>query len=415
MKYISNDEFYQPGGPIFIYVGGEWAINEGFVLGGHTYDMAKELNGHLFYTEHRYYGETHPTENLEASNLQYLTLDQALEDLAHFIRFQKTQLENGTDSGVILVGGSYSATMVAWFRQRYPDLANGAWASSAPLLAKLDFSEYKEVVGKAVREVAGQPCYDRIERAFTQIKTALDQSDFASLDEAFNNTCSPLSQASELDIFNLLDTISHALSGKVQSHTGSEITNACAQIMRLDITDDLMAFAKFFGVQESGPCYDYSYERAVRNLNATAWGSDADSSWRQWFFQTCNEFGWYQTLNSTNQPFGEYDYAHLFVNLCNDTYDGLFPQDSVAENIVRTNENNLGMQPTFENVFSTHGSLDPWSSMGLSEAPNPSSPVVVIPGAAHCKDLASISSRDSAEMRAAKEQIQELVKEWLDY
>lgn len=60
-RYISNDEFYQEGGPLFIFVGGEWEISTGYVTGGHFYDLAKEHNGYLFYTEHRYYGKSWPT------------------------------------------------------------------------------------------------------------------------------------------------------------------------------------------------------------------------------------------------------------------------------------------------------------------------------------------------------------------
>lgn len=61
MRYFSNSEHYVPGGPIFIYLGGEWEISYGWVTGGHMYDMAKELNGYIFYTEHRYYGKSYPT------------------------------------------------------------------------------------------------------------------------------------------------------------------------------------------------------------------------------------------------------------------------------------------------------------------------------------------------------------------
>lgn len=57
---MANDEFYQEGGPIFIYVGGEWAISAGSISGGHVYDMAREHNGYLFYTEHRFYGQSRP-------------------------------------------------------------------------------------------------------------------------------------------------------------------------------------------------------------------------------------------------------------------------------------------------------------------------------------------------------------------
>lgn len=61
MRYLSNSDFYRKGGPLFIFVGGEWTATYGWVLGGHMYDMAKEMNGYIFYTEHRYYGQSLPT------------------------------------------------------------------------------------------------------------------------------------------------------------------------------------------------------------------------------------------------------------------------------------------------------------------------------------------------------------------
>lgn len=60
-RYYRNDEFFERGGPIFVYVGGEWTISPGNLLGGHIYDMARELNAQMFYTEHRYYGLSLPT------------------------------------------------------------------------------------------------------------------------------------------------------------------------------------------------------------------------------------------------------------------------------------------------------------------------------------------------------------------
>jgi hypothetical protein len=139
MRYMENDQYFQPGGPIFIYVGGEWTISAGWLQSGHMFDMAKELNGTMYYTEHRYYGQSHPTPNTTTENLRFLNIDQALADLAHFIVQKKSENTDLKDSGVIMVGGSYSATMVSWFRKKYPHLANGAWSSSAPLLAKADF------------------------------------------------------------------------------------------------------------------------------------------------------------------------------------------------------------------------------------------------------------------------------------
>lgn len=61
MRYFSNSEHYVHGGPLFIYLGGEWEISFNRLAGGHMFDMAKEMNGYMFYTEHRYYGKSHPT------------------------------------------------------------------------------------------------------------------------------------------------------------------------------------------------------------------------------------------------------------------------------------------------------------------------------------------------------------------
>lgn len=64
---------------------------------------------------------------------------QALADLAHFIEEMRATLPGASNSKVILAGGSYSATMVTWFKKLYPELATGVWASSGPLFAKVDF------------------------------------------------------------------------------------------------------------------------------------------------------------------------------------------------------------------------------------------------------------------------------------
>jgi len=156
-RYMLNDVFFKSGGPLFIFLGGEWEISAGRITGGHMYDMAREHNGLLAYTEHRYYGESKPLpwvlikknvslnnsyvffSDLSNENIQYLHVKQALADLAHFINTQKAEYEGLKDSKVIIVGGSYSATMVTWFKKVYPDLVAGGWASSAPLIAKVNF------------------------------------------------------------------------------------------------------------------------------------------------------------------------------------------------------------------------------------------------------------------------------------
>ena len=84
-RYFVNDSFYEPGGPIFLMIGGEGPANPIWMVEGSWMDYAKEHKALCFQLEHRFYGESHPTEDLSVKNLVYLTSTQALADLATFI------------------------------------------------------------------------------------------------------------------------------------------------------------------------------------------------------------------------------------------------------------------------------------------------------------------------------------------
>lgn len=149
-------------------------------------------------------------------NLQYLSVDQALADLAHFI--VEIKKEPGKEnSPVVLVGGSYSATMVAWFMQQYPDLAVGAWASSAPLFAKVDFVEYKEIVGAAIREVGGERCHQVLTSAIDQSEAMIEDDRIEEFNKIYK-FCDSFDGNNILDIWSAFGGFSNAWAGIVQYH-----------------------------------------------------------------------------------------------------------------------------------------------------------------------------------------------------
>ena len=69
----------------------------------------------------RFYGDSHPTEDLSVKNLVYLSSEQALADLASFVSSMNEQ-HNLTDAKWISFGGSYPGSLSAWFRLKYPHL-----------------------------------------------------------------------------------------------------------------------------------------------------------------------------------------------------------------------------------------------------------------------------------------------------
>jgi pimeloyl-ACP methyl ester carboxylesterase len=310
------------------FVGGEWTISPGTLRSGHMHDMARALNGALFYTEHRYYGETKPVANLRLENLRWLSIDQALADLAHFIEDIKQNMPIFRDSPVILVGCSYSATMVTWFMQKYPHLAKGAWSLSAPLLAKVDFVEYKEVVSYAIEEVGGAQCANRIKTAFTELEAMYAARNAANFKRLFF-LCTDIDFENKLDVWSLFSDISSTWSGLVQYYDRyyRDIENACEGLMSYDEPTELESYAKWITNRwrlSQTNCYDHTYESFLRDWNGTSWDDwIARSEWRQWLYQTCSEYGWYQSSGSDNILFGSMFPVEYSLQWCYDLYDSL--------------------------------------------------------------------------------------------
>ncbi|KAH8894193.1 hypothetical protein GQ53DRAFT_744933 [Thozetella sp. PMI_491] len=191
-RFFVNDTYYKPGGPVIFFDFGEAGVSDveaaifladwGSYYVSATVKLAKELNGVMIGWEHRYYGYSNPfpvvggvdgSEETDsddsslqdygvpvggAADYKYLTIEQALEDVAYFAHnFNKTQLgvENTVLNGKnatqnlgpyqtpwIWVGGSYPGSRGAWARLRNPDVWYAVWASSAPVQTTPDGSAY---------------------------------------------------------------------------------------------------------------------------------------------------------------------------------------------------------------------------------------------------------------------------------
>lgn len=78
--------------------------------------------------------------NLNTSNLMYLTIEQALADLGTFINtISNDNKQFLLNAKWVVFGGSYSGSLAAWLRMKYPQLVHAAVSSSSPLMAKIDY------------------------------------------------------------------------------------------------------------------------------------------------------------------------------------------------------------------------------------------------------------------------------------
>ncbi|XP_002096319.3 putative serine protease K12H4.7 [Drosophila yakuba] len=349
-------------------------------------------------------GSPFGNESYRPNNLKKLGLHQSFADLAHFIRHQKSNSPEMKDSKVILVGGSYSGSLVAWMTQLYPDLIAASWASSAPLLAKADFFEYMEMVGKSINLSYGHNCSLRIERGFKFLVKLFDGDEIQEL--LYNlNGCKGYRSKNPLDRAAFFNGLGNYFALVVQSYS-AYIPRLCETLMNLG-SDDELAFIEFLKLlysegRRSIDCQDFGYSSMLELFSGD---SDESSETRAWFYQTCNEFGWYTTTksySSASQTFANQVPLGYFNQLCQDAFGAEQTAQQLAQGVEQTNSKfggcGFNQSERYAQVIFTHGELDPWSALGHRKGDQ----AIVLTGYSHVEDLASIQVTDSVEMNLAK-------------
>lgn len=406
MRYLSNGEFFKAGAPMFIFLGGEWEISPGYVITGQMFDMAKKTNGMMYYTEHRYYGDSQPLKDLSSESLKYLSIDQALADVAYFIKDRKANEPGLENSKVVVVGGSYSATMATWMRLKYPSLVDAALSSSAPLLAIEDFYQYYEVVSKNI-EINSPPCLSILQVAMAEITDQISSpAGKAAISTAFN-TCKTVQDTNPHRAY-FFSAITEIFAGLVQYARTGEIKQECDKIIAKQGTS-MEKLGAYVRDQYGGDCMG-DYDDFVEEYSSTEMSFDM---YRQWFYQCCTEFAFWQTTSSSEQVFGPEVTVELYHNICTDLYGKEFTAELTQKGIERTNNMYGGLDIDVTHVMSVHGNVDPWHAIGVLHDINEISPTVVVNGTSHCADLGSISSNDLPELAAAKQRSQDEILRWI--
>ena len=64
------------------------------------------------------------------------------------------------------------------------------------------------------------------------------------------------------------------------------------------------------------------------------------------------------------------------------------------------------------NVVFVHGTFDPWHALGITEDKGPNK-AILIPGTAHCANMYPARDEDPQQLKNARIEIGNLIKEWL--
>ncbi|KAK2419029.1 lysosomal Pro-X carboxypeptidase [Trifolium repens] len=400
-RYFINFKYWSGANstaPIFVCFGGEDAI-----------DSVPDTIGFM-------------TENAEKfkallakilKNIGYFSSAQALADYAQVLIYIKKTLQ-AENSPVVVIGGSYSGMLAAWFRMKYSHLAIGALASSAPILFMDDLIQpnaYYDVVSRNFKQ-ASASCYNTIHSSWDEIdKIASQPNGLMILSERFN-TCRTLNHSVELSNylksmyteaaqFNIppeypVNKICNAMQRK--RYVKKKICNAIDQAsFGNDILDKIYSgLVSFFGNQ------------TCKDANPT-YSSEIDMGWG---WQRCSEMvipdGTGNDTMFRPSPFN----LNNFVKKCKKDY-GVPSRPHWISSYYGGQNIKLVLRRSSSNIIFSNGLKDPYSSGGVLTNLSKSLVAITTFNGSHCLDLMPSQQTDPKWLIEQRKKEVKIIKRWI--
>jgi len=341
-----------------------------------------------------------------------------------------------TPSKWFCLGGSYPGSLAAWYRATYPDRVEGCVASSAPVLAKEDFYEYGQVVWRALASGGHESTAQKLHVGYSGLADALAVSTPLAHQQLMKelNLC-PYSVLSRADRAGV-EQISVAFSEVVQYN------NSMPPGQRIEDYQKVIAAAstpleaamnvtkllrtrrceRHGGCQDFGDCQDFSLRGMYEALSNTSTDGDGAAA-RAWFYQTCNEFGYFQTVRVADFP-GRTNTLFtrgvanpsLWQGVCERVFN--IPASDVAARIRETNLYYGGLTPNVSRVFYINGEFDPWAELSITTVPqylqNQDVHAMIVDHGSHCAGLESSQFDNTSNVQGVHTEMMRLAASWLD-
>lgn len=378
---------------------------------------------HLYALEHRYYGQSYPSfDNGTSSpvtneNLVYLSSRQAVADIGHFIG------SRANNNKWVTFGGSYPGMVAAWARLKYPHAVTAAVSNSAPIQAQLDFAAYDDHVALDYANPAvggSKACLDVFVSGHADLAGMLQEEDnHLTIAQAFGLcNVSALKNTWSVQLF-LGDGVYK--DGDIQGNDPScetplcNIAKVCATVLeqRSQGASDIDALAWIVRAKlDANDCTDLDWEATLEAVADPVRGRSGGL--RSWLWQTCTEFGFYQTCESNSTcPYGRgYHTIDQDLELCSYAF-GVEPAQ-VSMNIQETLDYYGGLKLAGSQILSVNGDIDPWSELAKRTTSDPDLPVLTVVGASHHFWTHAVKPTDSPAVDFSRQVIHQTVTDWLE-
>lgn len=82
----------------------------------------------------------------------------------------------------------------------------------------------------------------------------------------------------------------------------------------------LSALTNIYLGNKTSNCIGTQYSDLIRGLKATSLDASVAFGDRQWFYQSCNEFGFFQTTDNPNTLFGNLITMKFMIDQCTEVF-----------------------------------------------------------------------------------------------
>lgn len=418
-KYLINSTYWDQGpthtAPIFVYTGNEgdiewFAANTGFMM-----DIAPKFRALLVFIEHRFYGESLPfgkDSHKSAEKLGYLSSTQALADYAVLIRSLKQNL-SAEASPVVVFGGSYGGMLAAWFRLKYPHIATGALASSAPIL-QFDYitpwSSYYDAVSQDYKDESIN-CYEVIKGSWDELMAVSEQKEGLQYLSKTFRTCKSLHS-----VYSVRDWLDAAFeyTAMVDYPTQANfmmplpaypIKEMCKIIDGFPpgtnkLTKVFSAASLYYNYSSTQPCFNVENGTDAHGLNG-------------WDWQACTEMVMPMTVSNESMfPPSTYSYKD-FGDECMEKF-GVRPRPHWITTEFGGYRIKQVLKRYGSNIIFSNGMRDPWSRGGVLQNISSSIIALVTEKGAHHLDLRSATKEDPEWLVEQRNKEIEIIQSWID-
>jgi len=459
--YWYNSTYWKgPGSPVVVFTPGEIAAAgyTNYLTDDRLTGMlAKEVGGAVVIVEHRYWGNSTPYAVQTTKNLQYLTLEQAVQDFARITRelklpFDPKGTSNAPKAPWIWTGGSYSGALGAWIESLAPGTMWATHSSSGPLEAIYDYWQYfvptqQGMPQNCSRDFSAIIDYtDRVlqhgsRKEKEDLKAMFNLQGLEHIDDIATAISAPIWAWQSIQMYSgysVFYQMCDAIEGFGQNT--SSISSTYPTIQGVGLKAALPNYAAWYKkAYLPGSCASYGYpewsdENSVEcfnTYNATSPMytdySESNSFYRTWVWMTCNDpFFYYQTGAPKNR-------ASIFSRLVGPDYYQrqcplFFPREGPftfgsgrGETAQKLNAETGGWQFTGKNrLIHVNGEFDPRRSASVASEFRPggpykgtkNTPSTIIKGSRHCNDLSKKNGIYNSDIAASQKSTVEQIGKW---